>query len=132
MPCRFGKDKSPDLGCRGHGAADKIVKCWVEEFIATVAECIRNESGLIDSSVKVLAQRHLLGGKRSRDEAGGELLHDAATGDPIDRHDQADRQQHKQPYAQHERRHQSQVTRFQNPGTDVFGNGTAHPDRRGI
>ena len=49
----IGEDKSPDLGCRGHGAANKIIKCRVEEFIATVADCIRNESGLIDSGVKV-------------------------------------------------------------------------------
>ena len=87
----IGEDKSPDLGRRGHGSADKIVQCRVEEFVATVADCIRNESGLIDGRIKVPPQRHLLYGKRSRDEAGGEILHDGAAGDPVHRHNQAGR-----------------------------------------
>ncbi len=87
----IGENKSSDLGRRGHGAADKIVKCGVEGFIATVSDCIRNESGLIDGCIKVPPQRHLLYGKRSRDEAGGELLYDGAAGDPVHRHDQAGR-----------------------------------------
>ena len=122
----IGEDKSPDLGRRGHGAADKIVQCRVEEFIATVADCIRNESGLIDGRIKVPPQRHLLYGKRSRDEAGGELLHDGAAGDPVHRHNQAGRQQYQQSYAQHQRRHQCQIARFQIPGCDTFGCGIAH------
>ncbi len=87
----IGEDQSPDLGRRGHGTADKIVQCGFEEFVATVADRIRNEGGLVDGRIEVPPQRHLLDGKRSRDEAGGELLYDGAAGDPVHRHDQAGR-----------------------------------------
>lgn len=49
----------------------------------TVADCCRNEGCLINRRVQVSPQRHLLYSKPARDEAGGELLYDAAAGDPI-------------------------------------------------
>ena len=77
LPVGSARISPPIWGAAAMVPLIKSSKCRVEEFIATVADCIRNESGLIDCRIKVPPQRHLLYGKPSRDEAGGELLHDA-------------------------------------------------------
>ena len=56
----IGEDQSSDLGRCGHGAADEVVERRVGKFVATVADRIRNEGGLIDGRIEVPPQRHLL------------------------------------------------------------------------
>ena len=94
------------MGCCRKGSANKVCERRLGKLIATAADCARDKISLIDCSVKMFPQRSLLGGKHARDKAGGVFLHDAAVGDPVNDQNRADRKQHKNADAQHERRHQ--------------------------
>ena len=94
------------MGCCRKSSANKICERRLGKLIATAADRGRDEISLIDCSVKMFPQRSFLGGKHARDKAGGEFLHDAAVGDPVNDQNRADRKQHKNTDAEHERRHQ--------------------------